>query len=48
MEWMTTHKREIILGISLFLVATTAFGLGYLIGRDTSRAPIIIEKATSN
>ncbi len=32
------------LGIFVFLIALLTFGLGYLVGRDFSPAPIIIEQ----
>jgi hypothetical protein len=42
-----THKREILLGGIIFLVATLSFGLGYLANREFVHAPIMIEKCTS-
>jgi hypothetical protein len=44
MEWLTKYKEGVVMGILIFLTATTSFALGYLMGRDHSRAPIIIEK----
>jgi len=38
------HKKEIVFGVLVFLTTTTSFALGYLLGRDSSRAPIIIQK----
>ena len=43
-EWATLHKREIILALIIFLVATLSFGLGYLANRELNHAPIVIEK----
>jgi len=43
--WFNQHKRDVFLGILIFLIATTAFGLGYLYAENTStRTPIVIEK----
>jgi len=43
-DWLIERKREVALGILLFLVATTSFGLGYLTNREFNHAPIVIEK----
>jgi hypothetical protein len=45
-EWAGTHRREIALFILMFLISTFSFGLGYLLGGEGERAPIIIEKIT--
>ena len=42
------HKREIVLFVLIFLVSTISFGLGYLFANQFERAPIVIEKATSD
>ncbi|MBI3588915.1 MAG: hypothetical protein HY093_00670 [Candidatus Liptonbacteria bacterium] len=40
------HKKEILLGLIIFLVASLSFGLGYLANRELNHAPIIIEKSS--
>lgn len=42
------HERHIKIGILVFLITLASFGIGYLIGRDWTPAPIVIEKNTSN
>jgi hypothetical protein len=39
------NKPEVKAGILIFLMALLIFGIGYLLGRDWTVAPIIIEKA---
>ena len=39
-------KKEIILGIAIFFVASLSFGLGYLANHEFNHAPIIIEKCS--
>lgn len=46
--WLQEHKRQIALYVLLFLISTISFGLGYLMARETNRAPIIIEKSLSD
>ena len=41
------YKKELVIGMLIFIIATTSFALGYIFGRDSSRAPIIIEKIDS-
>lgn len=36
------------IGILVFLISLLSFGIGYIIGRDWTPAPIIIEKAATN
>ncbi len=43
-DWLIFHKKEVIFGVIIFLVATISFGLGYLANRELNHAPIIIEK----
>lgn len=40
------YKKEIILGLILFLVASLSFGLGYVASGQFNRAPIVIEKCS--
>ncbi len=42
--WLTKYRKEIVMGVVVFVVATTSFALGVIFGRDENRAPIIIEK----
>jgi hypothetical protein len=44
-NWYGYRKRELAFGAIIFLVATLAFGLGYLANREWNRTPIVIEKA---
>lgn len=41
---MIGRKKEIVLGLIIFLASTLSFGLGYFANRELNRAPIIIEK----
>ncbi len=36
-------KRHIQIGLIVFLIALLSFGLGYILGRDFTRTPIVIE-----
>ena len=38
------YKWEIIIFLTIVLVAALSFGLGYSMDRDSARTPIIIEK----
>lgn len=40
------YKRAILLVLLLFLIISLSFGLGYLLARESNRAPIIIEKCS--
>ncbi len=46
-NFFTTHKKEVVFGLIIFLVASLSFGLGYLVSRDMSRAPIVIERCSN-
>ena len=43
-----TRRKEIILAITIFLVASLSFGLGYLANREFSHSPIIIQNNPSD
>ncbi len=43
-----SQKPHVKMGILIFLIALLSFGVGYIIGRDWTPAPIIIENNTSN
>lgn len=43
-EWLTIHRRDLILGLLFFLVSSTSFALGYVVAHDNASAPIIIQK----
>lgn len=47
-QWGQCHRKEIIWGAVLFLVATVSFALGYLANREFSHAPILIEKCSKS
>jgi hypothetical protein len=44
-QFFNKYKKEIIIGIAVFIIATLSFGLGYLANREFNHAPIIIEKS---
>lgn len=41
------YRRELVLALIIFLVASLSFGLGYLANYEFNRAPIIIEKCSN-
>jgi hypothetical protein len=41
------YKNEVLIGLFLFIVSTTSFGLGYLTFREFNRVPIVIEKCSA-
>ena len=43
-----TKERHVRIGILVFLITLLSFGIGYLVGRDWTPAPIVIEKNNSN
>ncbi len=43
-EWLENNLRTIILFFLIFLVSSISFGLGYLVNREFTHTPIIIEK----
>jgi len=43
-ELLTEHRKEIIIFLLIFLISSLSFGLGYLVNREFSHAPIVIEK----
>ncbi len=45
-ERITNHKKNIILFLLIFLISSLSFGLGYLVNREFTHAPIIIEKCS--
>jgi hypothetical protein len=45
-QFLNKYKKEIIIGITVFIIATLSFGLGYLANREFNHAPIIIEKSS--
>ena len=47
-EWYSAHKRDVVVGVLIFLIGTLGFGLGYLYAKESNRAPIIIEQAARN
>lgn len=46
-SWTLNHRKEAILILIIFIVATLSFGLGYLANREFSHAPIIIQNNPS-
>ncbi|MBI2075597.1 MAG: hypothetical protein HYT82_02935 [Candidatus Harrisonbacteria bacterium] len=44
-QWVSAHKREVILTLLALLISTTSFAAGYLFARDTNQTPIVIEKS---
>lgn len=47
LDWVIENKKIIFWIISLTLVSILSFGLGYLVNREFSHVPIIIEKCSS-
>ena len=45
-KWYAEHKRDVVIGVLIFLIGTLGFGLGYLYAKESNRAPIIIEQKT--
>jgi len=45
-NFIQENKRVILIALLLFLIISLSFGLGYLLARETNRAPIIIEKCS--
>ncbi|MDP2695983.1 MAG: hypothetical protein Q8O87_01885 [bacterium] len=43
--WLQDNKEKITTSVLLLLIISISFGLGYLVAKDSSRAPIIIEKS---
>jgi len=39
------HEKDLLLGFFIALIATISFALGYLVAKENSKAPIVIEKA---
>jgi hypothetical protein len=48
LQFLGQYKKEVILGVIIFLVATTSFALGYLANRELNHAPIIIERSANS
>ncbi|MBI3088678.1 MAG: hypothetical protein HYY99_00215 [Candidatus Colwellbacteria bacterium] len=42
------HQNHFKIGFLVFLITLVSFGIGYLIGRDWTPAPIVIEKNDFN
>ncbi len=40
-----TKERHVRIGILVFLITLLSFGIGYLVGRDWTPAPIVIQKS---
>ena len=43
-EWLAEHKKDIFIFLIIFLISSLSFGLGYLVNREFTHAPIVIEK----
>ena len=43
-ELLIKRRKEIIIFILIFLISSLSFGLGYLVNKEFSKPPIIIEK----
>ena len=41
------HQNYFKIGVLVFLITLASFGIGYLVGRDWTPAPIVIEKVES-
>jgi len=45
-EFFKKYRKEVILVIIIFFVASLSFGLGYLANQEYNRTPIIIEQCS--
>ncbi len=45
-DWLLEHKRDIIIFLLVFLISSLSFGLGYLVNREFTHSPIVIEKCS--
>ena len=43
LEWTGENKKDAILFLLIFLISSLSFGLGFLVNRELTHAPIIIE-----
>lgn len=43
-DWIKNHRKDILLFLLLLLISSLSFALGYLVNREFSHAPIVIEK----
>lgn len=43
-EYLKENQKNIILGLFLILIISLSFGLGYLVNREFTHAPIVIER----
>lgn len=46
--WFKTNQWRFIIGFLLILIISLSFGIGYLIAKQQSPSPIIIEKNNEN
>lgn len=46
-EVFLSHKRETVLGVIIFIMASLSFGLGYLAERTFNHIPILIEQCST-
>lgn len=42
------YQKELLIGATIFIIASLSFGFGYLANQDFNHAPIIIEKCASS
>lgn len=48
-DWFEIHRKDVVNGVLIVLVATLSFGLGYLYANETrGKTPIVIEKISDN
>ena len=47
-EFWTLRKREVVIGLIVFLITSLSFGLGYLANRELNHAPIVIQQQKSS
>ncbi|MEK7635758.1 MAG: hypothetical protein AAB405_01550 [Patescibacteria group bacterium] len=45
-EYLKENQKNIALGLFLILIISLSFGLGYLVNREFTHAPIVIEKCS--
>lgn len=47
LEWLKTHKKDLVLGLLFFLVSSTSFSLGYLAANEVQHGQIIVSQQAS-
>ncbi|PIR88651.1 MAG: hypothetical protein COU09_00990 [Candidatus Harrisonbacteria bacterium CG10_big_fil_rev_8_21_14_0_10_44_23] len=43
-DWISEHRREVLIFVLFFLISSLSFALGYLSAKEFTHSQIIIEK----